>query len=42
MDVEKRSAALAETFAGAPGVELPADGGRRRFGAQALDFVSTR
>ncbi len=36
MDVEERFAALAETFAGAPGVELPDGSGRRAFGSEAL------
>jgi TfoX/Sxy family transcriptional regulator of competence genes len=36
MDVEERFAALAETFAGSPGVESPSESGRRTFGARTL------
>jgi TfoX/Sxy family transcriptional regulator of competence genes len=36
MDAQERFAALAETFAGAPGVELPDGSGRRAFGSEAL------
>lgn len=36
MDAEERFAALAEKFAGLPGVELPGGPGSRRFGSQAL------
>jgi hypothetical protein len=36
MDVEERFAALAETFAGEPGVELPGGSGRGAFGARTL------
>ncbi len=36
MDAEERFAALAESFAGLPDVELPVGSGRRRFGSEAL------
>ena len=36
MTAEERFAALAETFAGVPGVELPGASGTRGFGSQAL------
>ena len=36
MEAEERLAALAEEFAGLPGVELPGGPGSRRFGSQAV------
>ena len=36
MEAEERFAALAETFAGEPDVELPGSSGRRTFGARTL------
>jgi hypothetical protein len=36
LDAEQQFADLAERFAGEPGVVLPADGGPRRFGSEAL------
>ncbi len=38
VEPEERFAALAETFAGTPGVTLPGEVSRRRFGASALKF----
>lgn len=36
MEAEERFAALVETFAGVPGVELPDESRRRAFGSDAL------
>ena len=36
MDTQERFAALVEEFAGFPGVEVPQQSGRRRFGSEAL------
>ena len=41
MDVQARFDALIDEFIGIPGVQLPAEAGRRRFGADTLRLDGT-